>query len=107
MLMAAEDWRGDNRLAGVVVDKATGKAVPGAVVKLRIQKGERGGPDVKGDANGKWAMLGMAAGGWNVDVSAPGYETRQISVAIVQGARIPTMTLKPPSQAPAPPTPPP
>ncbi len=99
MLMAAEDWRGDNRLAGVVVDKATGKAVPGAVVKLRIQKGERGGPDVKGDANGKWAMLGMAAGGWNLDVSAPGYETRQISVAIVQGARIPTMKIELQSQA--------
>ena len=55
-LFAGEDWRGNNRLAGTVVDKKTGKPVPNATLKLRIQKGSNGGPDFKADANGKWAV---------------------------------------------------
>ena len=70
MLIASEDWRGNNRLSGYVVDKATGKPVPNAKVSLRIQKGSKGGPDVTADANGKWAVLGMISGMWNIDVEA-------------------------------------
>ena len=54
-LSAGEDWRGNNRLAGVVVDKTTGKQVANPTIKLR--KGSSGGPDVTGDGNGKWAIL--------------------------------------------------
>ena len=93
-VFGAEDWRGQNRLAGVIVDKATGKPVPNAKIKLRIQKGEKGGPDVTADASGKWAMLGMAAGGWNLDVSAAGYETRQVSLSMTEGKRVPTMKIE-------------
>jgi tetratricopeptide (TPR) repeat protein len=90
-LFAAEDWRGNNRMSGFVTDKKTGKPVPGATVKLRIQKGEKGGPDLKTDANGKWALLGLSAGTWNVDIEAPGYETRQMSFAISEGKNQPPM----------------
>ena len=90
-LLASEDWRGNNRMTGLVVDKNTGKAVAGATVKLRIQKGEKGGPDVKTDGNGKWAMLGLATGSWNIDVEAPGYVTRQQSFALSEGQRLPPM----------------
>jgi thioredoxin-like negative regulator of GroEL len=93
-LFGAEDWRGTNRIAGVIVDKATGKPVPNAKLKLRIQKGDKGGPDVTADGGGKWAMLGLAAGGWNIDVSAPGYETRQMSMSMAEGQRIPTMKIE-------------
>ena len=88
-LIASEDWRGNNRLAGTVVDKATGKPVAGAKLKLRVQKGSQGGPDITGDNNGRWAVLGLASGGWNIDVEAPGYELRQIGpVQVTEGARV-------------------
>jgi tetratricopeptide (TPR) repeat protein len=91
-LFAGEDWRGNNRLAGVIVDKTTGKPVANPTIKLR--KGSSGGPDVAGDGNGKWAILGLASGGWNLDVSAPGYVTRQLSLGITEGQRVPTMKIE-------------
>jgi tetratricopeptide (TPR) repeat protein len=95
MLLASEDWRGTNRLAGYVVDKNSGKPVPNAKVMLRIQKGGKGGPDVPADANGKWAVLGMNSGLWNVDVEAPGYVVRQIGgLQISEGQRIPPMKIE-------------
>jgi thioredoxin-like negative regulator of GroEL len=95
MLAASEDWRGNNRLSGFIVDKTTGKPVPNATVKLRIQKGERGGPDVTADGNGRWAVLGMTSGMWNLDVEAPGYVVRQIgNVAVSEGQRLPPMKIE-------------
>jgi len=94
MLVASEDWRGNNRLAGYVIDKSTGKPVANAKVSLRIQKGEKGGPDVTADANGKWAVLGMSPGVWNVDVEAPGYVLRQVNVQMSEGQRIPPMKIE-------------
>lgn len=88
-LAASEDWRGNNRLTGVVVDKKTGAPVKEATVKLRIQKGAKGGPDVTTDNNGKWAVLGLAAGGWNIDIAAPGYVTVQGSLSVKEGERLP------------------
>jgi tetratricopeptide (TPR) repeat protein len=88
-LAASEDWRGNNRLTGLVVDKKTGAPVKGATVKLRIQKGASGGPDVATDNNGKWAVLGLAAGAWNIDIEAAGYVTAQGSLSIQEGARLP------------------
>jgi tetratricopeptide (TPR) repeat protein len=88
-LAASEDWRGNNRLTGVVVDKKTGAPVKGATVKLRIQRSATGGPDATTDNNGKWAVLGLAAGAWNIDIEAAGYVTAQGSVAISEGERLP------------------
>lgn len=94
-LMASEDWRGNNRLSGYVVDKNTGKPVPNAKVMLRIQRGGKGGPDVTADANGKWAVLGLNSGMWNIDVDAPGYVVRQIgNLQISEGQRIPPMKIE-------------
>jgi thioredoxin-like negative regulator of GroEL len=95
MLVASEDWRGNNRLSGFIVDKNTGKPVPNAKVMLRIQRGGKGGPDVVADANGKWAVLGMNSGTWNVDVEAPGYAVRQIGgVQVSEGNRVPPMKIE-------------
>ena len=94
-LMASEDWRGNNRVSGYVVDKNTGKPVPNAKVMLRIQRGGKGGPDVTADANGKWAMLGLNSGMWNLDVEAPGYVVRQIgNVHVSEGQRVPPMKIE-------------
>ena len=91
---AAEDWRGNNRVAGVVVDKATGQPVKGAKVSLRLQKGGKGGPDSTTDNNGRWAVLGLTFGPWNIDVDAPGYTTRQMSTNISEGQRLPPMKIE-------------
>jgi tetratricopeptide (TPR) repeat protein len=93
-LMASEDWRGNNRLAGVVIDKNTGKPVAGAKVSLRIQKGEKGGTDTTTDANGKWAILGLAAGAWDIDVEAKGYVVRQGNTRMNEGQRIPPLKIE-------------
>lgn len=97
---ASEDWRGTNRVSGSVVD-AAGKPVKGAVLAFRIQKGSNGGPDVKADDNGKWAVLGLGAGSWNIDVTAPGFQTKQLSVNFSEGQRLPPMkiTVDPAPQA--------
>jgi predicted Zn-dependent protease len=95
MLAASEDWRGNNRLSGYIVDKATGKPVPNAKVMLRIQRGVKGGPDVTADGNGKWAVLGMSSGMWNIDVEASGYVVRQIgNVQVSEGQRVPPMRIE-------------
>ncbi len=97
---AAEDWRGNNRLSGVVVDKATGAPVAGAKVMLRVQKGGKGGPDATTDKNGRWAVLGLTYGPWNIDVEAPGYVTRQMSTGISEGQRLPPMKMELEAEAP-------
>ena len=89
MLSAAEDWRGQNRVSGMVVDKNTGKPVPNAKVMLRIQRGAKGGPDVTTDGSGRWAVLGIASGAWNVDIEAPGYITTQGTLSLREGERLP------------------
>jgi tetratricopeptide (TPR) repeat protein len=90
----AQAWRGNARVQGTVTDVKTGKAVSGAKVMLRLQKGGTGGPDVVTNDAGKWSVLGLANGPWNIDVEAPGYVTRQLSLAIVEGARIPPMKIE-------------
>lgn len=92
---ASEDWRGQQRLYGVVLDKTTGAPIANATLKLRCQKGSHGGPDVKTDKNGKWAVLGLAASMWDIDVEAPGYVIRQIGpVPVVIGQAVPSMKIE-------------
>jgi Tfp pilus assembly protein PilF len=93
-LSAAEDWRGNNRLSGSVVDAKSGAPVKGAKLSLRIQKGTRGGPDLTTDNNGRWAIPGLGAGPWNIDVQADGYALRQLSTAVQEGQRLPPMKIE-------------
>ena len=99
-LSAGQDWRGNNRLSGTVVDAKTGAPVKGAKLMLRIQKGTKSGPDVVTDNNGKWAILGLGAGPWNIDVQADGYTLRQMSTAVMEGQRLPPMKIEIESAAP-------
>lgn len=74
---AAQDWRGTGRLEGKVTD-ADGKPLAGVSVKL--DNPERGGgPTVETDKKGKWAVLGVVAGTWNIDFSLDGYTPHGIS----------------------------
>lgn len=68
---AAQDWKGSGRFEGRVVD-SEGKPIVGATVKLELPE-RGGGTTVKTDKKGRWAIGGVAAGTWNVDVEAEGY----------------------------------
>lgn len=70
---AAQDWKGMGRIEGRVVD-ADGKPIVGAELKLELV-GRGAGATAKTDKNGRWALGGIAAGRWNIDISAPGYKT--------------------------------
>ncbi len=74
-----QDWRqGRGRLEGTITG-AKGEPIAGATVALRYQGG---GPDLKTDKKGHWAILGLVGGSWDVDISAPGFQPRKFSVAV-------------------------
>ena len=98
----AQGWRGQGRLAGEIVDAKTGAPVKDAKVMLRNQK-ESAGPDVKANDKGRWSVLGLGGGGWDIDVEAPGYVTKKISVVVKEQERMPSIKLElDPAAAPAP-----
>jgi tetratricopeptide (TPR) repeat protein len=71
----AQDWKGVGRFEGRVVD-SDGKPIVGATVKLELPS-RGGGTTVKTDKKGRWAIGGVAAGKWNVDVEAEGYAPKK------------------------------
>ena len=91
--LTAQDWRGtEGRMEGRIVD-AAGQPVVGATLKLELPG--RGGTTLKTDKKGKWAIGGIAAGNWSLDVSAPGFTTRQVSVSLPsESARLAPVEIK-------------
>ena len=90
-ILFAQDWRGKARVDGWVKDK-DGQPIANATIELSRQSG--GKFSAKSNAKGYWAVLGLAGGAWNVDVSAPGFETRKTSVSLEEGSRIPSMDIR-------------
>ena len=76
----AQSWRGGHgRVEGSVKDPQ-GNPIADATISMRLQQGgTNGGPDIKTNKKGHWAILGIVGGAWNVDISAPGYQTKSIS----------------------------
>ena len=100
----AQDWKGMGRLEGKVVD-AQGAPVVGASVKL-ARASDGGGTTIKTDKKGRWAIAGIAAGTWNIDVDAPGYTTARVSISLPsESARVAPSELKLEKAAPAGPAP--
>lgn len=87
----AQDWRGSGRLDGWIKDP-NGQPIADATLKLSREAGA--GPTVKSDKKGYWAILGLSGGTWNIDISAPGFETRKITVRISEMKRVPPMELQ-------------
>jgi Tfp pilus assembly protein PilF len=81
--------QGRGRLEGTVTS-AAGQPVAGATVALRYGGS---GPDLKADKKGHWAILGLVGGSWDVDISAPGFQPRKISVAVSEVNRNPPVNL--------------
>jgi Tfp pilus assembly protein PilF len=82
--LPAQDWTGRGRLEGSVKDP-DGKPIPDATISLRWTDGK--GPDVKTNEKGHWARMGLNGGTWNVDISAPGFQTRKTTYNVSQAGR--------------------
>jgi tetratricopeptide (TPR) repeat protein len=78
-IASGQDWHmGRGRVEGMVTDPA-GQPIVGATIALRY---EGSGPDLKSDKKGRWAILGVVGGSWQVDISAPGFQPRKISINV-------------------------
>jgi len=73
--------RGKGRLQGTVIDKS-GKPIPGAKVTVAPEGGRTTPVVTKSDGKGKWAVLGLTNGTWNVDITASGYVAAAGTVAV-------------------------
>lgn len=91
--LLAQAWRGNGRLQGTVTDEE-GNPINGAKVMLRAARGGNTGPDVTTNNKGKWAMLGLIGGQWDIDVQAEGFETRKMSVGLSEVDRMPPVPIK-------------
>jgi tetratricopeptide (TPR) repeat protein len=90
----AQDWKGTGRLEGRVLDP-DGKPVPDAVVKLALPARGGGGTTLKTDKKGRWAIGGVAAGTWNIDVEASGFTAKKVSATLAGEAdRVPPIEVK-------------
>jgi Tfp pilus assembly protein PilF len=88
----AQDWRGTGRLDGWVKDES-GQPVEGALVQMSMEN-RTGGPKAKTNKKGYWAILGIAGGKWNMDITAPGYEIKKLSVGVSEASRAPAMEIQ-------------
>jgi tetratricopeptide (TPR) repeat protein len=89
---AAQDWKGVGRMAGKVLDP-DGKPIADAVVKLELPG--RGGTTLKTDKKGQWTLGGIAAGVWNLDLEAPGFVPKRMTVTLPgESVRIPPVEVK-------------
>ena len=70
-LLTAQEWKGQGRIPGIVVDQQ-GNPIEGVRVKLFCPKWE-GGFETKTGKDGKWLGAWMRSGLWNIDFDKLGY----------------------------------
>jgi tetratricopeptide (TPR) repeat protein len=88
VVASAQDWKGTGRLEGVITTDA-GEPIAGARIKAHCEA-RGGGTTLQSDKKGRFVLGGVVGCNWAFDISAAGYETRQISVRLPgEAARIP------------------
>jgi tetratricopeptide (TPR) repeat protein len=99
----AQDWKGMGRLEGRVLDP-DGKPLPDVTVKMNLPN--RGGTTIKTDKKGHWAIGGIASGAWQIDLDAPGYAVKKITLNLPsESARLAPVDVKLEKAAPTGPPP--
>ena len=99
--VSAQEWRGGRVRVEGFVKNEKGEPIEGARIHLRWKQ-HSDGPDLVTDKKGKWAMLGLASGAWNIDFEAPGYQARQISAQLKEAERNPPIDIQLQALQPAP-----
>lgn len=93
LTVVAQDWRGQGRVAGKVVD-ASGAPIEGVAVTATKPASENRGPSPQTTNNkGDWSVGGISGGTWAFDFAKEGYITRSITVPVSEGGRIPPMSI--------------
>lgn len=91
---AAQDWKGQGRFDGRVLD-SDGNPIQGATVKCELPQRGGGPAPFKTGKDGRWAIGGIAAGSWEVDIAADGFEGKKLTVTLPgEMARIKPVELK-------------
>jgi tetratricopeptide (TPR) repeat protein len=86
--VSAQDWKGNGRFEGTVVDEEDSKPIAGVQIKAECPE-RGGGTTVKSDKKGRWVVGGVVACNWNLDFIAEGYETKKVSVNLpAESARL-------------------
>jgi tetratricopeptide (TPR) repeat protein len=93
-VVSAQEWRGGTARVEGTVRSEKGDPIEGAKVSLRWGRSSHGGPDLKTDKKGHWAILGIVGGPWDVDFQAPGYQTKKISISLSETARNPNVEIR-------------
>jgi tetratricopeptide (TPR) repeat protein len=100
---STQDWSGSGRLAGKVTD-TKGQPLVGVTVKLELEG--RGTTNATTDKKGRWAVLGVAAGTWNLDFELAGYVPKSLVLQLPsESARLPSIDVQLEAAAPAGPPP--
>lgn len=90
---AAQEWRGQGRVAGKVTDES-GAPITGVIVKATLPASANRGPGPqKTNAKGDWSIGGISGGVWALDFEKEGYEALSISVPLSEFNRIPPMAI--------------
>ena len=93
-VMSAEEWRGGTARVEGSVKNEKGEPIENAKVSLRWGQSGHGGPDLKTNKKGHWAVMGLSGGPWDVDFEAPGYQTKKISVGLSEASRNPSIDVQ-------------
>lgn len=89
----AQEWRGQGRVAGKVVDEA-GAPIEGVRVAATLPASENRGPSAQTtNARGDWSIGGIAGGRWVLEFTKDGYITHQQPVVISESARMAPATI--------------
>jgi tetratricopeptide (TPR) repeat protein len=100
----AQDWKGLGRMEGRVLDP-DGKPLPDVTVKLNLPS-RGGGTTIKTDKKGHWAIGGIASGAWQIDLEAPGYAVKKVSITLpTEASRLAPIEVRLDKAAPAGPPP--
>jgi predicted Zn-dependent protease len=92
-LALAQEWRGQGRIAGKIMDEA-GAPLEGVVIKATLPSSENRGPGPqKSNAKGDWSIGGISGGSWVVEFSKDGYKTRTMTVPVSEVNRLPPGTI--------------
>jgi len=89
--------RGQARMVGVVLDEETGEPIEGVTVKAYFPAADASYlPSPATNKDGKWKILFIRAGMWNLDFEKVGYIPQKLSYRVVfeMGAKVPEIEIR-------------
>jgi tetratricopeptide (TPR) repeat protein len=89
--------RGQAKMLGIVLDEETGQPLEGVTVKAYFPAADAAySPAPTTNAEGRWKILFIRAGMWNLDLGKVGYLPQKISQRVVfeMGAKVPEIEIR-------------